>query len=197
MLRRVMRWFRAGWPLFTFLSVVALHMACLSAFAPQGQFVNKLVGAGLQVSGALIVLASINSNLGLFRSHGLLSRFSAWLREFPGLFRPSAGVSLSAEFGMGMTGSATLSTSGPKPSNDIARLEAMIAALEAKLTKRVDEIHTRISETREELLALSRANEQMIQKLKIQLEEVTVGGFKQQFFGVLLATYGAFVSVFA
>jgi hypothetical protein len=197
MLRRVMRWLKAGWPLFAFLTVAAVHMACLGAFAPHGQFVNKLVGAGLQVSGALIVLASINSNLGLFRNHGLLARFSAWLREVPGLLRPSTDVSLEVEFGMGLTGSATLSTSGPKPLSDIARLEAMIVALDAKLTQRVDDIHTRISETREELLALSRANEQTIQKLKIQLEEVTVGGFKQQFFGVLLATYGAFVSVFA
>lgn len=159
MLRRVIRWLKDGWPLFAFLSVVALHVACLSVFASHGQCVNKVVGAGLQVLGALIVLASINSNLGLFRNHGLWARFSAWLRQFPGLFRQSTGTSLSAEFGMGLTGSATLSTSGPKPANDIARLEAMITALDAKLTKRVDEIHSRISETREELLALSRANE--------------------------------------
>ena len=98
---------------------------------------------------------------------------------------------------MGLTGSATLFASSPKPENDIARLEALIAALEAKLTKRVDEIHSRIGETREELLKLTRANEQTIQKLKTQLEEVAVGGFRQQVFGVLLATYGAFVSVFA
>ena len=197
MLRRVIRWLKDGWPLFAFLAVVALHVACLSVFASHGQFVNKVVGAGLQVSGALIVLASINSNLGLFRNHGLWSRFSSWLLQFPGLFRPGTSASLSAEFGMGLTGSATLSTSGPKPENDIARLEAMITVLDAKLTRRVDEIYARISDAREELLALSRANEQTIQKLKNQLEEVTLGGFKQQFFGVLLAAYGAFVSVFA
>ena len=197
MLRRTTLWLKDGWPLFAFIAVIALHGTFLNAFSSHGQFVNKVTGAGLQVIGALVVLASINANLGLFRSHSLWSRLTGWLRRFPGLFGPSVGASLHAEFGMGLTGSATLSTSAATPANDIARLEALIAALDIKLTKRVDEIHSRISETREELLKLTRANEQTIQRLKNQLEEVAVGGFKQQVFGVLLAGYGAFVGVFA
>lgn len=197
MLRRLIRWLKDGWPLFAFLCVVAVHAGCLSLFPPHGQFVNKVAGAGLQVTGALIVLTSLNANLGLFRKHGLWSRFAAWVQGFPGLFRPSAKASLRTEFSIGSTCSATLSTSAPKPENDVARLEALIAALDTKLTKGVDEIHTRVSETREELLTLVRAKEQTIHELKNQLEQATIGGFKQQFFGVLLATYGAFVGVFA
>ena len=197
MLRRLTLWLKDGWPLFAFLPVVALHGACFSVFASHGQFVNKVAGAGLQVIGALFVLASINSNLGLFRNHSLWSRLTAWLQRFPALFRESPGASLRAEFGVGLSGSASLSAFSPKLENDIARLEALITALDAKLTKRVDEIHSRISETREELLELTRANEQTLHKLKGQLEQVALGGFKQQVFGVLLATYGAFVSVFA
>ena len=54
-----------------------------------------------------------------------------------------------------------------------------------------------LEKTKAELKVSISTNQSAIESLAAKFEKATVGGFKQQAFGVMLAVYGAIVSVFA
>ena len=71
--RRLTPWLVRAWPVFALVPVAACHAFALRAAPADPVFVNKLVGMSLQVIGGLLVLYSVNDNLGLFRSQSLKS----------------------------------------------------------------------------------------------------------------------------
>jgi chromosome segregation ATPase len=77
----------------------------------------------------------------------------------------------------------------------ISNIEEELRSLRKSLEARTAELRASIESTRPGLRSDITAVSTHLQELRSKVEESTVGGFKLQIFGVLLAIYGAFVSI--
>jgi len=184
---------------FALLLAGFTHVAALSLVPLTATLVNKLTGTVLQIVGGLLVLHSVNGNLGLFRRQSLASALVTWLREFPSGKNQTVvlgGVGMAGEVGV----AGSLSIGSAKPAN----LEDRVAHLESQLIeerKRLRELEAAMSKglasIRSDLSSSISTVDASVRDLATKVESAAVGGIKQQLFGVLLAIYGAVVSVFA
>ncbi|MFA7291993.1 MAG: hypothetical protein WC023_07055 [Rhodocyclaceae bacterium] len=160
--------------------------------------VNKVTGTFLQVVGGLIVLYSVNANLGLFREQHFGSIILGWFRSFP-LFRKPVTISLSGCGAVTMGGRARISVRRATNTVEekIAELERQLDEFRQHVNEDVQAINARVSQVHTELTTAVATNTATLSQLSSRLEMATIGGFKQQAFGVLLAVYGAVTSVFA
>ena len=78
-----------------------------------------------------------------------------------------------------------------------AELERQLEEVRTTMREQKATLLKRVDEVRVELSNALTSNQAAVQDLSARIEAATVGGFKQQSFGVLLAIYGAVVSVFA
>jgi len=196
--RHIPQWLVRAWPAFAIALVVAFHYIGLRSFFEYRAEINKWIGPALQIAGGLIVLFSINENLGLFRKKSIVSATKDWLVEFP-RDRPAQTVSVggSASFNTAAGGSLTVSMRPvPQSVEDrISNIEEELKGLRKSLEARTAEVRASIESTRSGLRSDITVVSTHLQELRSKVEESTVGGFKLQIFGVLLAIYGAFVSI--
>jgi hypothetical protein len=198
MIRRLVAWLWRAWPFHVMAFLVVGHFQALAHFPADTVFVNKLTGTVMQIVGGLVVLHSVDSNLGLFRNYGLASVVVTWFRECP-LFLRSVTVtaSLSASCGASASATARIIRSATTVEERLAELERALEELRSETASQHQAIHTRIDAVRTELSSSIASNQAELNKLSERVERATVGGFKQQAFGVMLVIYGAATSVFA
>ena len=103
--RGLILWLRRAWPVLAFVPVGLVHGFAIEAFRPNTVVVNRIVGVILQIVGGLIVLYSVNDNLGLFKSQSLCSTIADWFKAFPIVREP---IALSGSGSTSTSGSGTL-----------------------------------------------------------------------------------------
>jgi hypothetical protein len=196
--REIPRWSLRAWPVLALLPVFAVHALSLDRFATSTQLVNKLAGMSLQVVGGLIILYSVNDNLGLFRKQSLWGAVVAWVRSFP-FARKSVTLSARGSASGSFGGAASISTRKGATTLDerVEHLEQDLRALKLELQAGLNGLQSRIDSTRSELVSRIDETAGKVSELKQKVEAAAVGSFKTQAFGVLLAIYGAVTSVFA
>jgi len=79
----------------------------------------------------------------------------------------------------------------------IAELERQLNEFRQHVNEDIQAVNARVTQVHSELSTAVATNTAALNQLSSRLELATVGGFKQQAFGVLLAVYGAITSVFA
>lgn len=191
-------WLLRAWPVLALVPFFTIHAVALQVFPGQAIWVHKITGLSLQFLGGLLILWSVNDNLGLFRKTSLAGTFMAWVRDFP---TTRHHVVLAAT-GMASASSsaATLSVGRKAPTTleeRVAELELLHHELRAELNTRIADLAMRVEASKTELSLLIQATNGKIVSLSQLVEKATVGGFKIQAFGVLLAIYGAVTSVLA
>ena len=191
-------WLLRAWPVLALLPIALAHTAAHKFFPTETVMVNKVTGTFLQVVGGLIVLYSVNANLGLFREQHFGSIILGWFRSFP-LFRKPVTISVSGSSSLAMGGRARISVCRTTNTVEekIAELERRLDEFRQHVNEDIQAINARISQVHTELTTAVATNTATLNQLSSRLEMATVGGFKQQAFGVLLAIYGAVTSVFA
>ena len=196
--RGLFPWTLRAWPVLTLIPVGLAHFVAIRMFPNDTLMVNKLTGMSLQLLGGLLVLYSVNDNLGLFRSQSFKSAIFTWFKEFPVVREPisitghGSSISSSSSFGL-----ATVQQAHSTIEERIAELEQMLQDLKKQLQLEIQTINTQIETTRSALQQQSGDTSNKVSDLAKRLEHAAVGGFKFQAFGVILAIYGAFTSVFA
>lgn len=174
------------------------HLLVLFTMPVDTILTNKIVGATMQIVGGLIVIYSVDSNLGLFRQQTILGGILAWLRECPLRPRRAVSVTINASTGCAtMSGSAAVIRHPTTIDERIAELERVTEQLRIELEARHRTAIARIDEVKQELCTSIASNRLEIHELSKKVEAATIGGFKQQAFGVMLAIWGASTSVFA
>lgn len=191
-------WIWRAWPVMFMLPVFASHAIALDCWATKTELVNKIVGMALQAGGGLLILYSINDNLGLFRGQSILWSISSWIRSFPVIREPIV-LEANASTSMSWSTAGAVSVRAPATSIDerIQHLEDDLAALRQQMQRDVAALTASVLSTKteaEEKITLTSTRLEFISK---QIETAAVGGFKIQIFGVFLALYGAVTSVFA
>lgn len=196
--RRLTSWLMRAWPVLALAPVAACHAIALRAVPADPVFINKLVGMSLQVIGGLLVLYSVNDNLGLFRSQSLRSAIVRWFKDFPRVLKPifaHANLHESAD-----ATSASVSTVTPIPNTiqeRVAEIERKLGEIQIQIALEVQAINAKIEATKFDLGNQINETSVKVTDLSKRLEHAAVGGFKFQALGVLFAIYGSITSVFA
>src|SRR3569623_26407 len=76
--RALPEWLIRAWPVLALFPVFAIHLLALRQFPEQASLVHKVAGMLLQLTGGLLILYSINDNLGLFRQKSLCTIIRDW-----------------------------------------------------------------------------------------------------------------------
>ena len=196
--RQIPAWLLRAWPVIALLPAFVVHWAALGYFAESTTLVNKIAGMTLQVTGGLLILFSIDDNLGLFRRQSLLITVVAWFKSFP-LVRKPITIQLSGVGSFGLTGSASLTMSSAAKTIEerVSRLEGELVSLRQEVEAKVAAAQKQLQDATAELGNRIEATANQVSDLTKKVEHAAVGGFKLQAFGVLLAVYGAVTSVFA
>lgn len=191
-------WLLRAWPFLALVPIAFAHGCAHWFFPAETVMVNKITGTALQIVGGLIVLYSVNANLGLFREQHFGSIIIGWFRSFP-LFRKSVTVNCSGSAHMAISGSARLSVRrGTNTVEEkVAELERQLDELRQQVNEDIQAVNARVAQVHTELSTAVATNTATLNQLSSRLELATIGGFKQQAFGVLLVVYGAVTSVFA
>jgi len=196
--RQIPAWLLRAWPVLALIPAFVAHWLALGQYSASAAMINKIVGMALQLVGGLVILYSINENLGLFRKQSLLVTVVHWFRSFP-LVRKSVTIQLSGVTSAGMTGSASITTSvSPKTLEErVSRLEETLKSLRQEVAANAAAAQQQLQQAKAELGNRIAATSDQVTELTKKVEHAAVGGFKLQAFGVLLAVYGAVTSVFA
>ena len=197
-LSTLLSWLLRAWPVLSLVPIALAHATAHRFFPSDTVLVNKITGTALQMVGGLIVLYSVNTNLGLFRDKHFGHIIIDWFRSFP-LFRKPVTISLSGSASMAVSGSARISVRRVTNTVEekIAELKRQLEEFRQHVNEDIQAANARIAHVHSELSAAVATNKATLNQLSSRLELSTVGGFKQQAFGVLLAVYGAVTSVFA
>lgn len=196
--KNVPRWIWRAWPVIFMVPVFAIHAIALDYWATKTELVHKVVGMALQVGGGLLILYSINDNLGLFRGQSILRSISSWIRSFP-VVREPVVLTANASSSMSWSTAGAVSARAPATSIDerIQHLEEDLAAFRQQMQSDFAALTATVRSQKaaaEEKITLTSTRLEFISK---QIETAAVGGFKVQIFGVFLALYGAVASVIA
>lgn len=156
------------------------------------------MATSLQVVGGLIILDAINDNLGLLEGRNISSLFLGWFKDIRLNKKPMVvhGASVHAAASFGDRATVTVTPAAMTVEERVAELEKVFKETQALFRVRDQEVHQRIEHVETRLSTALASSQSEIKQVFAKLEKVTVGGFKQQIFGVMLAIYGAVLSAF-
>lgn len=197
-LSALLSWLLRAWPVLSLVPIALAHATAHRFFPADTLWVNRITGTALQVAGGLIVLYSVNMNLGLFRDQHFGHIVIEWFRSCP-LLRRSVTISLSASGSVAVSGIARVSVCRVTNTLEekIAELERQLDEFRQHVKEDIQAVNTRIDQVHTELSTAVTTNTTTLNQVSSRLELATIGGIKQQAFGVFLAVYGAITSVFA
>ena len=198
LLRLQLLWRLRAWPVLALLPVVGFHFSLLQVWPAHADLINRYTSAITQIAGGLLIIVSVDQNLGLFRKKSIRGVLAEWMNSFP---RTAKVISLSSHSTIGFGGSASLgSVTTPRQpvtlEEQIAELKLRIDAVAAEANRKHSEVAQRIETVRADLQKAFAQTQEDVTKLTARVDEATVGGFKMQLFGVLLAVYGAIAGIF-
>lgn len=191
-LKRLLFWLMRAWPVLVPALLLLVHWHIRPYLGSDLTDFNKAISLALQILGGLLVIYSIDSDIGVVNNTSLKSVFIDYLKRCPLISKPVTlgGVSstLPAFFESGKM--RTYST--PKT------LEEKFELLEKKICWLREDMDDELKRIRDEFSIVNKANEKKISEIRSNFEhlkstfkELTVGGIKLQLFGVLLMIYGA------
>jgi len=195
MVGRLLRWLLKPWPLWAVALLGIVHYEVNSFFNPYEDSINKVTSAAVQIAGGLLVLYSLNQNIGTFRRGSLFSVIAQWYRDFPLIRR---NIELRAE---SIGTSAVLGTPALIVTRSYETIEERLKEIERRidenlqlLIKKEEKLYERIGQIETDLRNETHRTSSEIAKVKQVLDDTLVGDISIQVFGVLLVLYGAVLS---
>jgi uncharacterized protein YoxC len=191
-------WLLRAWPVLALAPLFIAHYFAITLLPSSPEAVNNVVGSVLQFTGGLLILYSIDQNLGLFRDESFFSTILSWFMSFPikrniVVRSPASSMHAAMSTAAGLTGFLPASSIEER----VKELERAMQTLRDNLRGEVERLNARIANAQNEFTQSVDATNAKVASLAKRIEEATVGGMKLQAFGVLLALYGAVTSVFA
>jgi hypothetical protein len=193
MLKRIVAWLMQGWPILAFLPLLAIHLLILELPWWTTESFNKLLALILQILGGLIILDSIDSNLGTFKQYGLLTLFKRWIKSFPHKREVIQIVSGGGVVRSVSSGEAhgSYKQTFANVEDTLKYLQDQIDGLQQKIVQDKKFMLKKIDETKNELQSENKKTIDEIKSLSGILENFAIGSIKQQLFGFMLLIYSA------
>jgi hypothetical protein len=163
------------------------------------QTINKYLSFGLNISGGLLVIYSIDSNLGLFKKGNLLTLLNKWLKSFP-MIKGEPLVITAQPCNITYTAHPARIelTKPPESIEELYRYtQEQISLLRKDLKSERRNRDEALNKITNEWSSKHTVLNKSISEINEQLKSVAIGGVKLQVFGVLLVTYGSYVGLSA
>ncbi len=142
--------------------------------------------------GGLLILYSIDSNIGVIKQKSLLTVLAAYFKEFP-LIKKSVTLEVQGFANATSFGKAKI-TVGRNPNSieeKIEYLQDQINEIKHDLEQETKELNEKIDRQSKEMGTQIQETKSALRNLESKMDEVSTGGVKVQLFGVLLMVYGA------
>jgi len=207
LIRELIKWFYCTfWLIWSLLLIVAVHklilLPCLGSYVGYTSLctdesaINEVYAALIQISGALLVLYSIDSNLGLLKKTDLLSLSLDAFRKFP-LLNQTTNVRATATLKWAINGNikARGCTQPKSVDEHLEFLQIQIDRLKNDLEEQKLELVGQLNEVKDNHSKENNVIKENIEVLENKLVNSTIGSLKPQLFGILLVCYGAYLNV--
>lgn len=194
---RLLQWAWRAWPVLGVSVLLLGHWFVLYLAPNYSETINKLIAFLLQIFGGLLVLCSVNSNIGVIRGGSLLSDLRKYLGDCP-LVRKAHVLEVQG-VSIGVLGGKVRLTVGRNPKSveeQLGYLQEQINEIRKDLQEDISELSTRIQQHMEATDSLVNRLGQSIGQIDSKVAAVSVGGIKTQLFGVLLVIYGSITAYF-
>lgn len=147
----------------------------------------------MQIAGGIIILYSIDSNIGLIKRVSLFGIGAQWFKSSPLIKRKPVTLEIKGTASVSTAG--TVSMRGHKnPENSEERLDYLqkqIEWLNEDLQKESTSTRSMINILNKDMSTKFQVNQKGLAELRQKFEGVVVGGLKLQILGVILLFYGA------
>jgi len=175
------------------IALAIVHVSLVTWLNLHSATTNKLISLVTQIFGGILILYSIDSNIGIIRHQNLFKIFVTYLGEFP-LVRKSVVLTTGTADGVafGMKAKVTVRRNPETIDKKLEYLQEQIDDLKRDLEEKAKELRERLERELAAVRADVSKNRQDLGRIESTIEEVSIGGLKPQIFGVLLMLYGAF-----
>ncbi len=92
MVMKLIKWILRGWPVLIIVFLFFLQLALINCFGLNAKTINKTISLFAQIIGGLLVIYSIDSNIGIIKGKNLKEELISYIKEFP-LFKKSVVMS--------------------------------------------------------------------------------------------------------
>lgn len=181
------------WPALLLATIFILHVSSVSYLDTPTSEIHKLVALCTQVIGGVLILYSIDSNIGIYKKQNLISLYWANLKTCPLLKKQKKTTRHSSSSSiLGLSGSNTSHKKPETVEEKIALLEIQIGELRQELRGNHSKLANNISQLSQELTKEIQKTNTTLSTLNYKVEEASTGGISIQIFGFMLMVYGAF-----
>ena len=186
------------WPVLMPALLAILHYFGFQYISVDWSEINRIIPPVFQIVGGILVLYSIDSNLGVAKDTSLYAIFMNYLKNFPLIKRHYTLDVHSATHKL--TGHPPkIRLGGPTNTIEekIAHLQSQIGWLKEDLDDEIGNVKKIIQSAEERANKSISEIKQKIGVVESKVTELSIGGLKTQLFGVLLMIYGSVVSYYA
>lgn len=191
-------WLLKAWPVLISMALGYFHYLIVTNYSVNVSEINKTISLVLQIIGGLLIVYSIDSNIGIVGNLSLVGIVKKWFLSIP-LFSKSVTIETGTA-NLKMTGHPCKVRVGDSTdtvegkikylqqqvdwlkedlNDEVKHLKDMHIKSENLLNEKISNIDTRVSET------------------NTKFNKVSLGGIKVQLFGILLMIHGSISSFYA
>jgi len=194
----LVKWFWRAWPILVPVALLIAHYITINFCKLDIIQFNKIASLSLQILGGIIVLYSIDSNIGIINNESLFIIIKKWVTSMPIFIKPvtlqvdSTRHTMTAHPAKLRVGNSTDTIEGK-----IKYIQQQIEWLKEDLNDEVKHLKDSIQNTDKRISKDVSDIRARVNLITNKVEKVSIGGFKVQFFGVMLMIYGSVVSYYA
>lgn len=198
-----LKWIFRAWPFLVTAFVIVVHQysSTLPSYFPSlslnTQVIDKYLSFSLNIIGGLLVIYSIDSNLGLFKKGSLHTLFFKWVKSFP--LAKGDSLTIVAEpskYTFTSTPANVELTRSPESIEELySYTQKQISLLREDLTLERNSRKEAIGKMSNEWSTKHSAINKNVIEINDQLKTFAIGGIKLQILGVLLVTYGSYIGL--
>ena len=194
----VIKWLLKSWPVLLPAAFGIIHYYISVSYAIETSHSNKIISFFFKIIGGILVLLSIDSNLGIIRNNSLLSLFFTYIKSCPLIKRSYV---LNAE-----SASLQVIVGNPKlrVSNSTNTLEGKLIYLQQQIDWLKEDLKDEAKHLKDIISGVQKQTDTKISEIQGSIgnvdkkfSELSLGSIKIQIFGVLLMVHGAISSFYA
>jgi hypothetical protein len=205
---RFTKWILKAWPALYLIIIFVIHQIALRSYCIDGisdffcwsnSSINESLSFSFQIIGGLLIIYSIDNNIGLFKNKNLLSVAKEWLKSAPFIKQKTITINAQGIASAEAFGSCSVVvTKNPQTTEEhLQYLQEQIDYIKKDISSTKSGIQKDLDAMKDEYKENYSANNELIRDLRNKLETTAIGGIKVQIFGVLLMVYGSAISYFA
>ncbi len=192
MVARLIKWVWRAWPVLILVALIFVHLLLIYYFCLNSEATNKTISLLAQITGGILVLYSIDSNIEIFKGRTLIDELISYFKSFPlikrsGVIQGRMEVSSTSS----MTAKVTVNRNKNTVDERIDYLQEQIDDLNRECDHNVKELHKKVDGISEEIGEKISQTNATVKDVEAKVEKASIGGIKIQLLGVFLIIYGS------